>query len=152
MSKPIVSRRWCLISRLSAIGLTTFLITLLASPSGLAATSADSSLSAGPSTKAWCALVIQINTRYGAMKNKRYLPAGQVPLKSQKAIVAAAVAQRARILAVTPIVIKKAMTDELTYYARLKARGYSNPASLAPFTIAEAGQLLTFQHTKCGIT
>ena len=152
MSNPIVSRRRGLVSRLAAIGLTAFSIAFLASSPGLAATSADSSLSSGPSAKAWCALVIQINTRYGAMKNKHYLPGNQVSVKSQKAIISAAVAQRARILAVTPIVIKKAVTDELTYYARLKARGYSNPASLAPFTIAEAGQLLTFQHTKCGIT
>jgi hypothetical protein len=49
-------------------------------------------------------------------------------------------------------VIKKAMSDELTYYAHLKARNYAASASIAPLTITEAGQLLNFQHAKCGIT
>jgi hypothetical protein len=136
----------------AAVSLTALSIALLASSPAEAATGADASLSASPSAKAWCAIVIKINTHYGAMKNKHYLPPNQVPVKSQKAIVSAGVAQRAQILAVTPPEIKKAMTDELTYYARLKARGYTNPASLTPFTIAEAGQLLNFQHIKCSIT
>lgn len=119
---------------------------------GLVTPSAASTLTAGPSAKAWCMLAIKINTQYGTMKNKHYLPGNKVPLKSQEALISAAIAQRTQILAVTPTVIKKAMTDELTYYAHLKARGYTNPGLLTPFTIAEAGQLLTYQHKYCGIT
>ena len=136
----------------STLAIATAVALLGTTATGLAATTTASSPSAGPSAKAWCALVIQINTQYGAMKNKRYLPGNKVPLKSQKALISTAIAQRTQILAVTPTVIKKAMTDLLTYYARLKARGYSNPALTAPLTIAEAGKLLDYQHKYCGIT
>jgi hypothetical protein len=144
-SQPIV-RVQQRVSLLTAASLAVVCIALLVASPSMAATGTRSD------TAAWCAIVIQINTKYGAMKNKHYLPGNKVPLKAQEAIISAALAQRTQILAVTPAVIKKAMSDELTYYAHLKARGYSNPASLAPFTTAEAGQLLTFQRTKCGIT
>jgi hypothetical protein len=133
-------------SRIAAAGLAAASFALLVPLPSVAATST------GSDTPAWCAMVIQINTKYGAMKNKHYLPGAKVPLKSQEAIISAAVAQSAQILKITPAAIKKAMSDELTYYAHLKARNYASPASLAPFTIAEAGQLLDFQHAKCGIT
>ena len=131
-------------SRLAAAGLAAASFALLVPSPSVAGTST------GSDTPAWCAMVI--NTKYGAMKNKHHLPGTKVPLKSQKAIVSAAVAQSAQILKITPAAIKKAMSDELTCYAHLKARNYASPASLAPFTIAEAGQLLDFQHAKCGIT
>ena len=135
----------------STLAIATAVVLLGTTTTGLAATR-TSALSAAQNPKAWCALVIQINTQYGAMKNKRYLPGNKVPLKSQKALISATISQRTQILAVTPTVIKKAMTDLLTYYARLKARGYSNPALTAPLTIAEAGKLLDYQHKYCGIT
>ena len=135
----------------STLAIATAVVLLGTTTTGLAATR-TSALSAAQNPKAWCALVIQINTQYGAMKYKRYLPGNKVSLKSQKALISATIAQRTQILAVTPTVIKKAMTDLLTYYARLKARGYSNPALTAPLTIAEAGKLLDYQHKYCGIT
>ena len=95
--------------------------------------------------------MIKINTKYGTMKNKRYLPAGKVPLSAWKGVVDAAVAGRSHILAVTPSSIKKAMTHELDYYARVKANHYSFGTPLAPFTVAEVTQLGNFQRTKCGI-
>jgi hypothetical protein len=108
--------------------------------------------SSGPNTAAWCALVIQLNTKYGVMKNKHYLPINTVPPKAQKAVISAGLAHRTQILALTPTVIKKATSDELTYFAHLRASGYSLQVSPAPFTVAEARQLLIFQHAKCGIT
>ena len=101
-------------------------------------------------TAAWCALVIQINTKYGAMKNKHYL--NPIPAKASKTIIAYAVAHRAQILAVTPASIKKAQSDELTYYAHAVANNYAPTTPLTPLTPAELTQLLNFQHAKCGIT
>ncbi len=42
--------------------------------------------------KAWCDAVIQVNTKYGTMNNKRFLPNSQVPLSAWKKVVDAAVA------------------------------------------------------------
>jgi len=135
----------------STLAIATAVALLGATTPGLAATR-TSALSEKASPTAWCKIVIQINTKYGAIRNKRFVSPKLIPLASQRALISASVAHRDQILAVTPTVIKKAMADELTYYASLKARGYRNPALLGPFTIAEAGQLLTYSITKCGLT
>jgi hypothetical protein len=96
--------------------------------------------------------VIQINTKDGAMKNKRYLPPSQISARTFKAIVDAAVANRHRLLALTPSSIKNAMTHELDYYAHLLANHYSTATPLAPMTIADVHQLAKFQRDECGIT
>ena len=143
-SQPIVR---CLRRRMSgfaAASLAAGCLALLVSSPGVAATGTRSD------TSAWCAMVIQINTKYGAMKNKHYL--FPIPPKASKTIISYAVAHRTQLLAVTPSVIKKAMGDELTYYAHVVASHYAPTTPLAPFTPAEATQLLNFQHAKCGIT
>jgi len=61
----------------------------------------------------WCALVIQTNTKYGTMKNKRFLPVDAVPAKNWKALVDAAVAGRSKLIAVAPAEIKTAVTHEM---------------------------------------
>jgi hypothetical protein len=96
--------------------------------------------------------VIQINTKDGAMKNKHYLPPSQISPSTFKAIVDAAVANRHRLLALTPSSIKDAMTHELDYYAHLLANHYSTTTPLAPMTITDVHQLTNFQRDNCGIT
>jgi hypothetical protein len=141
-SQPVVRLR----QRMSlpvAASLAVVCVALIVASSSVAATRAVSN------TAAWCALVIQINTKFGAMKNKHYL---SPTAKVSKAIIPYAVAHRAQILAVTPTVIKKAQSDELTYYAHLVASNYAPTTPFAPLTPAELTQLLNFQHAKCGIT
>jgi hypothetical protein len=129
------------------------LLTGLVVASPVAAMTRARSSPAGPANAAqWCALVIQINTKYGLMKNKRYLPANKVPLSAVKGAFDAALKMRSKLLSVTPSSIKKAMTDELTWYTHVKANHYSLKTPLAPLTIAEIRQLGTYQRTKCGIT
>ena len=132
--------------------LVAVLTALLVASSAAAMTTARSSPAGSANVAQWCALVIQINTKYGTMKNKRYLPTGKVPLSAWKAVIDAALAGRKKILVVTPASIKKAMTDELTYFAHVKANHYSLNTPLAPYTVAEAKQLGNFQRTQCGIT
>jgi hypothetical protein len=130
-------------------GLTTL---LLVSPGG-ATTSAGSPTAGSSDAKEWCALVIKINTKYGTMKNKRYLPEGQVSARAWKRVIDAAVAERSHILAVSPKSIKKAMTHELDWFARVKANNYNRISTpLGSFTLADIKQLTNFQRTQCGIT
>jgi hypothetical protein len=96
--------------------------------------------------------VIQINTKDGAMKNKRYISPTQITPSIFKAIVDAAVANRNRLLALTPSSIKVPMTHELDYYAHILANHYSTATPLAPMTIADIHLLAKFQRDKCGIT
>ena len=134
---------------LIALGALTLVATATAETEGthVAATQASAR-----STAEWCAAVIRINTKYGAMKNKRYIPQDQVPMRSRIAIFEAALRERSKLLAITPPEIKKAMRDELTFFAHLKANHYAPTTPLTPLTIAEVKQLSAFQRTKCGIT
>ncbi len=100
----------------------------------------------------WCAAVIRINTKYGAMKNKRYIAQNLLPIRSRIAIYETALRERSKLLAITPPEIKKAQRDELTFFAHLKANHYATRTPLTPLTIAEIHQLAAFQRTKCGIT
>jgi len=132
--------------------LTVVLTALLVAPPGAARTGAKSSPAGAADTKAWCALVIQVNTKYGTMKNKRFLPTSKVSASAWKKVVDAGVAGRSRLLAVTPSSIKTAMTHELAWFARVKANHYSSATPLAPWTVAEVTQITNFERTKCGIT
>ncbi len=109
------------------------------------------SVSAGASTSAWCAEVIRINTKFGTMKNKTYVPQNQVSNKTRIALFEYALAHRNQLLSITPAVIKTAQAHELAFFARLKANHYSPTTPLAPMTIADVKQLSAFQRTKCGI-
>lgn len=106
----------------------------------------------GPSPGAWCAAVIQINTKYGTMKNKHYLPANQVTDKQRFAVYEASLKARSQLLAITPAAIKKSMADELAFFANLKANKYATTTPLTPLTIADIKQLTAYQRTQCGIT
>ncbi len=123
---------------------------LVASPAA-AMTRAGTSRAGAANAAQLCALVIQINTKYGTMKNKRFLPIDKVPPSAWKALVNAAVAGRRQLLAVAPSEIKKALTDELAWFARIKANHYSKATPLGSWTGAEVGQITNFERTRCGI-
>jgi hypothetical protein len=96
--------------------------------------------------------VIRINTRFGTMKNKRYLPANQVSTKMRIAVFEYALAHRSQLLGITPAEIKPAQQRQLVFFARLKANHYSPTTGLAPMTLADIKQLASYQRTRCGIT
>ncbi len=123
---------------------------VVASPAA-AMTRATSSPMGTANAAQWCALVIQINTKYGTMKNKRFVSFAKVSPSNWKALVDAAVAERGHLLAVTPSEIKKAVTHELAWFARIKANHYSKTTPLGSWTAAEVGQITNFERTKCGI-
>ena len=123
---------------------------LLASPAAAMTRAAASPVGAANAAQ-WCALVIQINTKYGTMKNKRFLPLAKLPPSTWKALVNAAVAGRSRLIALAPSEIKKAVTDELAWFARIKANHYSKATPLGSWTAAEISQITNFERTKCGI-
>jgi hypothetical protein len=47
--------------------------------------------------------------------------------------------------------IKKAVTDEMAWFALIKANHYSKATPLGPWTLAEVGKITNFERTKCGI-
>lgn len=119
-----------------------------AAPAGAAQTRTSSA----SDTKGWCALVIRVNTRLGIMKNKRYVSVRSISLSTWKKVVDAAIANGDRLIALAPSSIKTAEKHQIAYFKRVKANGYARTTPLAPLTLAENGQLVTFQKTKCGIT
>ena len=125
-------------------------VALLVSPAA-AVTRASTSPEKTANAAQLCALVIQINTKYGTMKNKRFLPLANVTPKTWKGLVDTAVAQQSHLIAVAPSGIKKALTDELAWFARIKANHYSKTTPPGSWTNAEIGQITTFERTKCGI-
>jgi hypothetical protein len=108
--------------------------------------------SAPANTKEWCAYVIKVNTKYGTMKNKRFLPTGQIPPSVWKKVIDAGVAGRSTFLAVTPSSIKTAVTHEMDWFAHVKANHYSSATPLGAWTLAEIKAITDFERTKCGIT
>lgn len=123
---------------------------LLASPAAATTRAATSPVGAANAAQL-CALVIKINTKYGTMKNKRFLPLANLTPSTWKALVDAAVAERSHLIAVAPGDIKKALTHELAWFARIKANHYSKTTPLGSWTTAEIGQITNFERTKCGI-
>lgn len=103
---------------------------------------------AQPSAAAWCAMVIDINTRGGTMINKNFVQDGVKDPVKAKAVAQESVNRRSEILAITPPEIKDAMAHELDYYAAALA----NPsAGLGDLTPADLQALIDFQKTECGI-
>jgi hypothetical protein len=106
---------------------------------------------AAGSARDWCNAVIQVNTKYGTMKNKRFVPISKVPLSAWKKVVDAAVAGRNHYLALAPSSIKTAVKHQLSWFANVKANHYSSKTPLAPMTIADVKKITEFERTKCGI-
>jgi hypothetical protein len=124
------------------------IVLLAASPAG----AVQARTSSASDTKGWCALVIRLNTQLGIMKNKRYIPVRSLSLSTWRKVVDAAVANGDRLIALAPSSIKTAEKHQIAYFKRVKANHYVRTTPLAPLTLAENGQLTTFQKTKCGIT
>jgi hypothetical protein len=129
----------------------SLVLAAVGSAAGALAVPAALGAAARPPAGPWCAATIRINTQYGTMKNKRYLPYTQVSAKARIAVMEAALKQRAKYLAITPAEIKTAVSHELAYYARLKANHYVLTTSSAPMTAADINKLVAFQKTRCGI-
>jgi hypothetical protein len=104
------------------------------------------------SAKGWCAYVINVNTKYGLMENKRYLPKSRVPQTAWKHVVNAILAGRDRYIALAPTSIKTAVKHEITWYVEVKSNHYSRATRPAPLTHADITRLTVFQNTRCGIT
>ena len=112
---------------------------------------APSALASGPPAGPWCAAVIRVNTQFGTMKNKRYLPISRLSKKRIVAVMEYALQHRAQLIASTPNEIRTAQIHELAFYARLKANHYAPSTQLGPFTLDDNNKLVAFQKAKCGI-
>lgn len=146
--QPSAQRR---ASRQLAAGLAALAAAVLLASPAAASTRTASSPAEAANAAQLCALVIQINTKYGTMKNKRFVPIDTVKPSVWKAIVDAAVANRNRLLAVAPSEIKKALSHELGWFVRIKANHYSKATPLGSWTSAEIAEITNFERTKCGI-
>jgi hypothetical protein len=120
---------------------------LAAADAGVARPS--SPVAATGSAKAWCASVIATNTRFGTMKNKRYLR--NVPLTTWKNVVDYTVAHADAYLALAPSEIKTAVKHQIAWFKKVQKNYTSIATTLAPMTVADVRLLKTFQETKCGI-
>ena len=132
---------------MAATGGAVIALLVAAAPAGALHARASSA----SDTKSWCAAVIRTNTKYGTMKNKRYLPVQSVPLSAWKKVVDAAVANGDRYIALAPSEIKTAVRHQIAWFKNIKANNYSKTTPLAPLTIADVKLLTSFQKTKCGI-
>ena len=126
-------------------------LALLAGASGCGGSNGSPSSTSADDTETWCALVIDINTKHGRMRDKRYLPEEQVSASAWRALVDAVVAERDHLLAVTPSSIKDAETRGLDWFTRVKENEYARSTPLGSFTFADAQQLTDFQKSECGI-
>ena len=114
------------------------------------ARSSDNTTAAG-SAKAWCAAVIDTNTKAGTMRNKRFLDFSTVPLSAWKKVVDAAAAHGDKFIAIAPSSIKTAVTHQIAYFRHIKANHYSKTTPLAPMTLADVKKITDFERTQCGI-
>jgi hypothetical protein len=142
---------------------TTAAPSAAATPAPSTATTASSVPSAAPaagggSAAAWCALVIDINTKYGYMTNKHY-SATPPSLDVQRQILTEGLSRVDEWVAKTPPEIKDATAAEIAYFQRAKAYGdaygWTNPATFPQPTAADAtliGSLVPYQQKQCGIT
>jgi hypothetical protein len=104
-------------------------------------------------SQAWCAWMIRVNTKYGLMKNKHYIPESKWTVAAWKGVIDTTLAQQKQYIAIAPASLKAILAHEVAYYARAKAKGYMlTKAKLGSFTRAELNELSDFQRTKCGIS
>ena len=135
---------------MTSVARNTLVLIAVAATATVVATAAPAATSGG-SAKAWCAGVIQVNTRFGAMKNKTFLQSQWVKVSVRKAIIDWSLKNKSRILAATPTKLKSAQTHELVWFAHMKAANYAYLKTFAPMTAAEAMLISNFERTTCGI-
>jgi hypothetical protein len=117
------------------------------------ATTRTSATTAGATdTKAWCKAVIDTNTKYGTMRNKRFLSPLRVPLSAWKKVIDVAVANGDHFVAIAPSEIKTAVRHQIAWFKKVKANHYAQTTALAPMTLADVKAISNFERTKCGIT
>ncbi len=141
-----------------------------ASPTALASSGSASSVApslapvspsaaTGGDAAAWCAIVIDINTRAGYMVDLTYV--NQPTPAMTKQVILEALARRDEIMSLTPAEIRDAMAAELAYLQVLAewanqngwdavATSTSAPPPPADY-LAALGPLSAFQQSQCGI-
>jgi hypothetical protein len=102
--------------------------------------------------KGWCAEVVRLNTKYGTMRNQRYLLPSQVSLGAWKHLVYATLAERRRYIALAPTSIKTAVKHQIAWYIKVKANHYSKTTPYRPLTSVDTRKLIVFESTHCGVT
>jgi hypothetical protein len=107
---------------------------------------------ASADTQSWCHAVISVNTKYGTMKNKRFLPATSVPAGAWKKVIDATLAGQSRFIAATPASILTAVKHEVAWFAKVRANNYQLTTSPAPLTAAEIKKIAAFEKSQCGIS
>jgi hypothetical protein len=118
-----------------------------------------SAASAGGDAAAWCAIVIDINTRAGYMVDLTYMNPPTPAMTKQ--VILEAIARRDEIMSLTPPEIRDAMAAELAYYQVLADWANQNGWDALPMStsappppadfLAALGPLSSFQMTQCGI-
>lgn len=113
---------------------------------------------AGGDVAQWCAFVIEINTKYGYMKDKAY--STTVPsMDVWRQIITEALSRLDEWMAVTPPEIKDATAAEIAWFQAVKAYGDANGwpkdsmkyPQLTSAQITLLTSLTPYQETKCGI-
>lgn len=118
----------------------------------LAAAPAGAGTSSTADTKAWCAAVIDANTKAGTMKNKRFLDVSTMSASAWKKVVDLAAAHGDKFIALAPGSIKTAVRHQIAYFKHIKANHYSRTTPLAPMTLADVQKITDFERTRCGIS
>jgi hypothetical protein len=107
---------------------------------------------ASADTQSWCHAVISVNTKYGTMKNKRFLPPTSIPAGAWKKVIDATLAGQSRWIAMTPASILTAVKHEVAWFAKVRANHYLQTTSPAPMTAADIHKIAAFEKTQCGIS
>ncbi|MCI0686816.1 MAG: hypothetical protein L0Y54_06200 [Sporichthyaceae bacterium] len=108
----------------------------------------------GGDAAAWCDLVIRVNTKWGLMVNKHYLPPGEVAMEQLVGLVDEALAGANQYVAASPPAIRRAVEIQLQYFQALKDHNFDVTSVLLPDAeFAQATEdLNAFQEDKCGVT
>jgi hypothetical protein len=111
----------------------------------------------GGNAAAWCAFVIEINTKYGYMTNKTY-SVNAPSFDVQRQLITEALSRVDEWVAKTPPEIKDATAAEILYFQQVKAygdaNGWTDPAKFPQMTPAEStaiSSLVPYQIQQCGI-
>ena len=107
---------------------------------------------ASADTQSWCHAVISVNTKYGTMKNKRFVAPTLVPAGAWKKVIDATLAGQSKFIAATPAAILTAVKHEVAWFAKVRANHYVLTTSPAPMTVADVRKISAFEKTQCGIS
>ena len=101
------------------------------------------------SGQAWCAWVIDVNTRHGTMVNNQYIQSALRDITKETAIAQEATQHRSYALSITPPELLAAQTEELDYFAAF----LQDPSTAPPSDFLASQQvLIDYQKSVCGIS